>query len=224
MAETYGLTTGHIPPAGPLVVMIGPPGAGKSTWLAPRFDRTDLFGFDLFRRMLTSGDVLDMGATPSAVAMLHELVGFRMATGRTTVVDATNVDWGRRDSLRFVAMSNGRPAVGVMLHTPLEVCLTRNRERTAAPYEGANDRPVPDEVVVDMHARLLADAPIPDDFDLVVHVHPDRADIAYAYPGTGRSVTWCEQLLGSGRWGAGITMLTSRDARLPWPTPINGRG
>lgn len=207
----------------PLVVLVAPPGAGKSTWAAARFPVDELFGFDMFRRLLT-GDVLDQGATDTAATMLMALVDYRMETGRTTVVDATNVNWDRRDSLRAAAQFCRRPAVAVMMHTPLDVCLERNRGRTAAPWPGANDRPVPDDVVGRMYVAMHTDPPTPDDFDLVVHVHPDDPAVAYAYPGKGRSVTWCEQLLGAARWGERITLLSSRDARLPWPTSLNARG
>lgn len=209
-----------VEPRAPLVVMVGPPGAGKSTWLAARFPADELFGLDMFRRMLT-GDVLDQAATDTAADMLTAVAVFRMITGRTTVVDGTNVSWSGRDHWAFVARERGRPAVAVMMHTPLPVCLYRNAARTSAPWSGANDRPVPDKVVRDKHAVMLADPPTPADFDLVVHVHPEDPDVAYAYPGAGRSVGWCEQLLASGRWGAGITLLVSRQAPLPWPTPVN---
>src|SRR6185312_14353638 len=115
------------------------------------FPHDQLFSLDQFRRLLTSGDVLDMGATPSAVAMLHELVGFRMATGRTTVIDSTNVDADRREHLAGIAAAAGRPVVAVMMHTSREQCLERNAARVAGagPYPGANDLPVPPEVIDD---------------------------------------------------------------------------
>jgi predicted kinase len=212
------------PPFAPLVVMVGPPGSGKSTWAASWFPHDQLFGLDMFRRLLT-GYVLEQDATESAAEMMAAVLNYRMATARTTVVDATNTNWERRDQLRWHAQRHGRPAVAVMMHTPLAVCLERNAARTTAPWPGANDRPLDDESVIErMHAAAIADPPTPDDFDLVVHVHPTDAGVAYAYPGKGRPVTWCEQLLGSDRWGQGITLLTGRQASLPWPAPVNCRG
>lgn len=214
-------------PTAPLVVMVGPPGSGKSTWVAARFPEDQLFGFDMFRRMLTGGDVLDQGANGAAKEMLEALVRFRMDTARTTVIDATNTYWDTRDQLRFAAQRRARPAVAVMMHTPLEVCLQRNRERTPGyrPWPGANDRALPDDAVIKrMHKAAQTDPPHHDEFDLTVHVHPTAGAVAYAYPGQFRTVAWAEQLLGSGRWGAGITLMTSRQAPLPWPTPVNARG
>lgn len=216
-------------PTGPLVIMVGPPGAGKSTWAAARFPEDQLFSLDMFRRMLT-GDVLDQEATPKAVVILYSVIGARLDRCLTTVVDATNVRWDRRESMRSYALARHRPVIAVMMHTPLAVCLTRNRDRTSAPWAGANDKPVPDDVVERMHAAVAVDWPRPADFDMVVHVHPADTGVAYAYPGEGRSAAWCEELISvGGQWRGvgpwrGLTLMTSQQAPLPWPTPVNGRG
>ena len=212
-------------PTAPLIIMVGAPGSGKSTWAARRFPEDQLFGADMFRRMLTGGNVLEQGATGAAVAMLRELVHYRLDNALTTVVDATNVNWSHRDDLRHAAQRRGRPAVAIMMHTSLAECLRRNRDRTPGfrPWAGANDLPVPDQVVERMHAAALSDPPHPDEFDLTVHLHPTSAGVAYAYPGLNRSKEWAEQLLSGSHWGAAVTLL-GRGALLPWPTPVNARG
>lgn len=203
-------------PWAPLVVTVAPPCAGKSTWVAGRFNTTELFGLDMFRRLVTGGDVLDQGATPAAAEIMGTVVAFRMDTARTTVVDATNATPEHRDRLLSAASLRRRPTVAVLLHTPLEVCIARNENRGPAPWPGANDRPLDDPAIIrKIHAAVWATPPTTDDVDLLVHVHPDDPAIAYAYPGEGIPAAWCEQLLGNGRWGRGITLLPA-GAPLPW--------
>lgn len=215
------MTADPVPPAAPLVVMVGAPGSGKSTWAAARFPYDQLFGLDMFRRIL-SGDVLEQNATGAAVDMLTLLVGYRMRTGRTTVVDATNAGWGNRDNLRYAAQSRGRPAVAVMLHTPLKTCVARQSTRGAGgpPWPGANDKAVPATVVQRMFREIEKDPPDRAEFDLVVHVHPDEPQVAYALCPHRHPVGWAERLLAE-PWGAGITLLSAPAARLPWATTVN---
>ncbi|MEU7591408.1 AAA family ATPase, partial [Micromonospora sp. NPDC049230] len=85
-------------PAAALIVMVGPPGSGKSTWVGSRFRTEDVFSLDAFRRMLT-GDVEDQDADAPAVDMLHLAVEYRMSRRLLTVVDATNTRWAYRDPL-----------------------------------------------------------------------------------------------------------------------------
>lgn len=208
-------------PVAPLVVMVGPPGSGKSTWAAGRFPHDQMFSLDMFRRLL-SGDMLEQNASAAAVGMMHVVLVYRTGHAMTTVVDATNVNWEHRDTLRWTAQQAGRPAVAVMMHTPLQTCLARNAARTAAAWSGANDRPVPSDVIERMHAAAVADPPAADEFDLVVHVHPDDPDVAYALCPRRRSTSWARKLLAA-PWGKNITLLTGGGARLPWPTLVNDR-
>jgi predicted kinase len=208
-------------PFAPLIIMVGPPGSGKSTWAAGRFPVDQLFGLDMFRRMLTGGDVLEQDATDAAADMLTALLAYRMDTARTTVFDATNAHWSRRDAVLHNARRRGRPVVVVMMHTPLAVCLARNTARTSAPWPGANDRPVPPGVVERMHQAIEADPPTREEYDLIVHVHPDDPKVAYAYAGPGRSASWAQEFLQSDRWGERITLIPG-GASLPW-TVVNAR-
>ena len=73
-----------------LVVLIGVSGSGKSTFAARHFLPTEVISSD-FCRGLVSDDENDQAATSDAFEVLHFIAGKRLAAGRLTVIDATNV-------------------------------------------------------------------------------------------------------------------------------------
>jgi protein phosphatase len=113
-----------------LVVLVGPSGAGKSTFARRHFGETEIVSSDRYRA-LVSDDENSMAATDDAFEVLHLVARKRLAAGRLTVVDATNLlpEWRR--PLVALAQELHRPAVAIVLDMPEEVCLERNRARTA---------------------------------------------------------------------------------------------
>ena len=73
-----------------LVVLIGPSGSGKSTFAKKHFLPTEVLSSD-FCRGLVSDDENDQRATNDAFAVLHFIARKRLAAGKLTVIDATNV-------------------------------------------------------------------------------------------------------------------------------------
>ena len=73
-----------------LVVLVGASGSGKSTFARQHFSPTEVLSSDTFRGMVAD-DENDQGATKDAFDVLHYVAGKRLAAGRLTVVDATNV-------------------------------------------------------------------------------------------------------------------------------------
>src|SRR6476646_5125575 len=73
-----------------LVVLIGASGSGKSTFARKYFKPTEVLSSD-FCRGLVSDDENDQSATDAAFDVLHYIAAKRLAAGRLTVVDATNV-------------------------------------------------------------------------------------------------------------------------------------
>ena len=73
-----------------LVVLVGVSGSGKSTFARAHFQPTEVISSD-FCRGLVADDENDQAATRDAFDVLHYIVGKRLAAGRLTVVDATNV-------------------------------------------------------------------------------------------------------------------------------------
>ncbi|WP_326610056.1 polynucleotide kinase-phosphatase [Streptomyces scopuliridis] len=111
-----------------LVVLIGATGSGKSTFARSRFKPTEVVSSD-FCRGLVSDDENDQSATGDAFDVLHYIVGKRLAAGRLTVVDATNVQPESRKRLVRLAREHDVLPVAIVLDLPEEVCAARNAGR-----------------------------------------------------------------------------------------------
>jgi protein phosphatase len=134
-------------PSGALIVLIGPSGSGKSTFAARHFVPSEILSSDAMRGMVAD-DPNDQSATEAAFELLHAALGLRMARGRLTVVDATNVERWARERLLAIARRYRRAAAAVVLDLPLEVCLERNAARS--------DRRVPTAAVRRQQAAMRA--------------------------------------------------------------------
>jgi len=120
--------------AGTLVVLVGIPGCGKST-LAARYPATWRVCLDEYRLAATD-DMTDQSATPVAAQIQGLLLDARLARGRTTVVDSTNVFAHVRAGLLARARYWRRPAVAVLFDVPLAAAHAQNagRERIVPPH------------------------------------------------------------------------------------------
>jgi len=111
-----------------LVVLVGAAGAGKSTLAARLFAPDQVLSSDA-QRALLSGDEADQAVTKTAFAVLHRQLARRMAEGRTTVVDATNVTSFARRSLVRRAAAAGVPSIAIVLDLAAALVLARNATR-----------------------------------------------------------------------------------------------
>ncbi|MFD5752854.1 polynucleotide kinase-phosphatase [Streptomyces sp. NPDC127033] len=111
-----------------LVVLIGASGSGKSTFARTRFKPTEVISSD-FCRGLVADDENDQSASGDAFDVLHYIVGKRLAAGRLTVVDATNVQTESRRELVRLAREHDVLPVAIVLDLPEEVCAARNAAR-----------------------------------------------------------------------------------------------
>ncbi|HEX9066957.1 MAG TPA: polynucleotide kinase-phosphatase [Streptosporangiaceae bacterium] len=111
-----------------LVVLIGVSGSGKSTFARTHFAPTEVLSSD-FCRALVSDNENDQAASADAFEVLHFIAGKRLAAGRLTVIDATNVQPDSRRDLIALAREHDVLPVAVVLDLPEAVCLTRNAER-----------------------------------------------------------------------------------------------
>ena len=111
-----------------LVTLVGVSGSGKSSFGAKHFALTEVISSD-FCRALVSDDENDQTATGDAFDVLHYIAGKRLAAGRLTVVDATNVQPEARKPLVRLAKEHHVLSVAVILDVPRDVCSERNESR-----------------------------------------------------------------------------------------------
>jgi protein phosphatase len=111
-----------------LVVLIGPSGAGKSTFARKHFLPTEIVSSDFCRGLVTD-DENDLNATGDAFDVLQFIAGKRLARGKLTVIDATNVQAEARKPLLALAYEHDVLPVAVVLNVRDDVCHTRNKAR-----------------------------------------------------------------------------------------------
>ena len=128
-----------------LVVLIGVSGSGKSTFASQQFRPTEVISSD-YCRGLVADDENDQSASADAFELLHFIVGKRLAAGRLTVVDATNVQVEARRALVTLAREHDVLPVAIVLDVPESVCRARNASR--------RDRDFGEHVIRRQHGEL----------------------------------------------------------------------
>lgn len=112
-----------------LVLLIGPSGSGKSTFARKHFKPTEVVSSDVCRGMV-SDDENDQTVTPRAFDLLYFILRQRLALGRLTVVDATNLN--PEDRARLVAIAREFHVLPAALVFKIDesICHERNARRS----------------------------------------------------------------------------------------------
>jgi protein phosphatase len=111
-----------------LVVLVGVSGSGKSTFARRHFKATEILSSDVCRG-LVSDDENNQAATKDAFDVLHFIARKRLAAGKLTVVDATNVQPEARKPLVAIAREFHCLPVAIVLDLPERVAHERNEAR-----------------------------------------------------------------------------------------------
>lgn len=128
------------------MVIVGVAGSGKTTFAKKHFKATEVISSDACRARICD-DEKDQSATPDAFKLLNMILEMRLQRGRTTVVDATNVQAWARGLLLDIAREHHAPAVAIVLDIPQEVWQVQNLGR---------ERVVEDDVLFHQAADLAA--------------------------------------------------------------------
>ncbi|MEL6814904.1 MAG: polynucleotide kinase-phosphatase [Cyanobacteria bacterium J06598_3] len=111
-----------------LVILMGASGAGKSSFARKHFLPTEILSSDHFRGVV-SDDETDQRASKDAFDVLHYIAAKRLAAGKLTVIDATNVQMEARKPLLKLAKDYHFSVVAIALNLPADVCHARNQAR-----------------------------------------------------------------------------------------------
>ncbi|MCS7026203.1 MAG: AAA family ATPase [Bryobacteraceae bacterium] len=126
-----------------IVLLVGLPGSGKSTWAARQ--NLPVLSSDEIRRLLLD-DPADQRANRRVFQILRFLLKQRLALRRAlSCVDATHLTRAERRPYLALAEIYDCEVEAVFFDVPLEVCKDRNRSRS---------RVVPEDVLDRMAARL----------------------------------------------------------------------
>lgn len=111
-----------------LIVLIGASGSGKSTFARKHFQKFEVISSD-FCRGLVSDDQNSQAASTDAFDVLYYIASKRLAAGKLTVIDATNVQPEDRKQLIALAKQFHVFPVAIALNIAEELCHERNQQR-----------------------------------------------------------------------------------------------
>lgn len=179
-------------PALSLVVLVGISGSGKSTFARRHFAATEVLSSD-FCRGLVSDDENDMAATADAFDVLYYIAGKRLAAGRLTVVDATNVRSEDRRTLVALAREHDVIPAAIVLDLPERICAERDASRA--------DRNLGRQVLRRQHGQLQRGLKsLQREGFRYVHILRTPEDVAAA--SVVRTPLWCDRRQETGPFDA----------------------
>ncbi len=111
-----------------LVLLIGVSSSGKSTFAKQHFKETEILSSDYCRAMIADDEV-DQSVTTEAFAILNFIATKRLAIGKLTVIDATNLQTKARKSLLFLAKQYNINPIAIVFNLSKDLCQSRSQQR-----------------------------------------------------------------------------------------------
>lgn len=131
-------------PPGCIVVLVGPSGAGKTTWAETQFAAGQVVSSDRLR-LMTGASEADQRAGNDAFELLDVIVAARMKRRLTTVIDTLGFDDERRRGYVAAAHDAGMMCVAVVFDVEPAAIRRRN---------AASRWPLPQRVLASQRSRM----------------------------------------------------------------------
>lgn len=158
-----------------LFVMVGLVASGKSSMaqsLAANFDAV-IFSSDTLREEMF-GDINDQEHNQELFVELHKRIKECLRNGKNACYDATNLSYKKRMSFLAELKNISCEKLCILMATPYEECLQRNKQR---------DRQVPEHVIKRMYMSI--DIPhMFEGWDDIVMIYSHEASKVYRTPST----------------------------------------
>lgn len=141
---------------GALVLLIGPPASGKSTFAEKHFPVESVVTLDAVRAEITNNPSNQL-ASKAAFDLAKSIVESRLTQGNVAVVDAMNLDAQSRGTFTSMAKKLGVPVIGIRFTTDLQTRMARNLERSRQVDERflKSREPKPHELDALLHDRAI---------------------------------------------------------------------
>lgn len=124
-----------------LVILVGPPASGKSTW-GDKFAKKNNIkrvSTDEIRAEIGSGEA-DQSVSPAAFFLARQRVSAELGAGRSVMIDATSVNKKARKDWINLARGHGAYVIAVAFEVPREELLKRDAQRPRHVGEEVIDR------------------------------------------------------------------------------------
>lgn len=138
---------------GNLIIMVGPPGSGKTTTaeeIVDTFDNFVIVSPDKIREEVT-GDMNNQSQNEVVFGRVYGQLSTYLEDGRNVVYDATNCRSAYRYKIIDVCKAYANKIICLTSTTPIAECIRRNNER---------NRIVPEDVIEKMYFNLRKHPPI----------------------------------------------------------------
>ncbi len=142
-----GFTKQELFDGGIFIMLVGPPGAGKSEYakkLKMKYMNFEIISPDDIREEIT-GDRTDQSRNVEVFEKVYRRIAFYLNEGYNIIYDATNCRSAYRFKVLDFCKNITSHVVCIIFKTPLVTCLERNKNR---------DRYVPDDVIETMYINL----------------------------------------------------------------------
>ncbi len=126
-----------------LIILVGIPGCGKSTWAGNIFPHHVVVSSDAIREELSHAT--DQSRNNDVFEIFHERIAKHLNAGRSVVADSTALDAFARAKLRLVAW-NADASTHLIHFSNIEEGMIRNAKRP---------RVVPDDVMIRMIRKYV---------------------------------------------------------------------